>query len=1142
MAKTKTDLQSPGISGSKLTKQSSRVLAALFCCTSPLALYAQELPTGGTVAAGDVVIGTPVGNQMTVTQTTDTAVVNWNSFDVGAGAGLHFDQPTTNSAVLNRVTGNTGTDIHGSLTADGVVHVVNPNGIFIGPDGSVQTGGGFVASTLNITDEDFISGNYTYSGNGQSARVDNAGAINIGRGGYAALLGGHVSNSGTVTVPVGRIGFASGERVTLDLSGDGFLQVAVPTNAQSADGEALITHSGRVSAEGGLIEMKAATARNAVRHAVNLSGIAEATSVSVRGGAIVLGGGAGGKVTVSGQVSTKARRATVVTAVPVSPRPIARPARGGDITVTGAEIVLNGATLDASGADGGGQIKVGGDFAGAGDLQRAKTVRADAASQLNADAIENGDGGRIVIWSDDLTEASAQFSARGGAIGGDGGFVEVSSANKLTYRGSTTTQAAQGDFGTLLLDPRSIIVGDDEGADVFVDTLLSDLGLGNVTLDTAEGSFFDSAPFDITIAADLAWSAETTLTLDADDNIAINASISAPNGGLDLIADGDNQAGNGQITTGAGGAINVARFLVSSGDWVQVGALPAFSATDFRIGPSGSFLRAAGGDGASSPYQITDVFGLQGIGSSPNLLQSDYVLANNINASGTTGWVDNTRFFGVGFKPIGDENEPFTGSFAGNGRTISGLFSQGNVDEGFVSGSGGLFGQVGNFASTGQEGNVSDVTLTGVNISNFQDLGGLVGINRGTISDVSVAGAVRNGYNIGGIAGDNFGVIRDSTVDVNVTANASDGFLFEIFAGGAIGFNSGNVTGVDALGNVSVGDGGGTFVTINAGGFVGQAGEDGSEEELNLTGPGSITNSTSQGAVTGTMTADTGGSDIASSLSIGGFAGSVATGPSIATSTSVGSVSASSSGDSIVAIGGFAGQLLDNGANGTGASNTWNIATSGQTTSPVGTGINGAIIDIETPLPIGPPIEGLPNPEDELPTEEELGQGEAAATLPAVEDAEDALAQVNVIAAGLNAQAVGCSAGSQDIGLVLDCLSDALGEFSAALDEIITDLPPELADVAQIVRDAQLQVSAARTRAVARLATASSDAERRAIRQDAVNEARAAITTASQEIRKAIDLVRVADPELASTRRETIVTVAAAVQNSEIGLSRAVGL
>lgn len=183
--------------------------------------HGQGLPTGGQVVSGRVTIGTPQNGTMAITQSSPSAIVNWQGFSIGQGNRVEIRQPDAQAALLNRVTGDTPSTIAGQLNANGQVYLVNPNGITITPSGRVNAEGGFVASTLGIADDDSKAGRRQFRGSGASAKVTNQGAVTVGRGGYAALIGGQVSNSGTITVPMGKVGLGSGERATLDLSGDG---------------------------------------------------------------------------------------------------------------------------------------------------------------------------------------------------------------------------------------------------------------------------------------------------------------------------------------------------------------------------------------------------------------------------------------------------------------------------------------------------------------------------------------------------------------------------------------------------------------------------------------------------------------------------------------------------------------------------------------------------------------------------------------------------------------------------------------------------------------------------------------------------------------------------------------------------------
>jgi filamentous hemagglutinin family protein len=407
----------------------------------PSLVQAQALPTGGSVAAGSVTITQPSATQLSISQSSQSAVVNWQGFSIGQGSTVNFAQPDASSAILNRVTGDTPSSIAGSLTADGQVDLINPNGIAITATGTVSTGGGFVASTLGIPDADFMAGKRTFSGNGASAAVSNAGAISVGPGGYAALIGGSVSNAGSIIVPLGKVALGSGEAATLDFSGDGFLQVAVPTSAGGSD--ALIQNSGSINADGGSVVISAATPREAARDAVNISGLVQARSIGGHSGAISIGGGDGGTVKLSGRLDARSPQGS-----------------GGKITVTvtGQRITLTGATVNASGKTGGGGIAIGGGQQGSGPLQHAATTSIDAGTRITADAIAAGNGGNVVIWSDTRTSFAGSISARGGSAGGNGGVAEVSSHGVLDYTGFTDLSAPHGDFGTLLLDPYNVII------------------------------------------------------------------------------------------------------------------------------------------------------------------------------------------------------------------------------------------------------------------------------------------------------------------------------------------------------------------------------------------------------------------------------------------------------------------------------------------------------------------------------------------------------------------------------------------------------------------------------------------------------------------------------------------------------------
>ncbi len=524
------------------------------------------LPSHGVVTSGAASIGQS-GGSMTVNQTSPRAIVNWGSFSIGPANGVTFSQPNSSSAILNRVTGSTTSTIAGQLQANGQVYLVNPNGIAITKTGAVQTGGGFVASTLGIADSDFNKGNLNFVGDGASAGVSNAGSITAAPGGFVGLLGGTVANSGVVSAPLGKVGMGSGEQATLNLTGDNFLQVALPTNTKTADGQALIDVSGKVRAAGGSVELKAATVAQAIRNAVNVPGALSVTSARASGGSIILGGGPGGDVSVTGRLRASGRTAggtIAITGHNLALRQAKLAAssakgRGGSVTVTGTNAVsLASTSVDASGATGGGAIRIGGDFHGASDLTSAQTTTIDNATTLNASATASGDGGTVAVWSDATTNFAGRITATGGPGGGDGGYVEVS-ANPAThgvlnFTGGADLTAPKGKTGTLLLDPFDITIsggsasGGSFSGGVYTPTATSVintatidglLGTTNVFVSTGLAGSPGTDAGNVTVSGPVAWTSANSLTLEAANRISIGDSITASGAGSSLgLTDG----------------------------------------------------------------------------------------------------------------------------------------------------------------------------------------------------------------------------------------------------------------------------------------------------------------------------------------------------------------------------------------------------------------------------------------------------------------------------------------------------------------------------------------------------------------------------------------------------------------------------
>jgi filamentous hemagglutinin family protein len=260
--------------------------------------HAQDLPTGGSVSSGSANIAAG-SNSVTVNQSSQNVAINWQSFSIGKDNNVVFVQPNSTSVALNRVIGADPSVILGSLSANGQVFLVNPNGILFGKGANVNVGG-LVASTLDLSDADFMAGRYAFSGAGGA--VLNQGTITADRG-YVALLGANVSNEGTIQANLGTVAMAAGEAITLDVAGDGLLNIAIDKGAVNA----LVQNGGLLRADGGQVLMTAQAAGQLLRTAVNNSGIIEARTLENRNGVIkLLGDMASGTMSVAGVLDASA--------------------------------------------------------------------------------------------------------------------------------------------------------------------------------------------------------------------------------------------------------------------------------------------------------------------------------------------------------------------------------------------------------------------------------------------------------------------------------------------------------------------------------------------------------------------------------------------------------------------------------------------------------------------------------------------------------------------------------------------------------------------------------------------------------------------------------------------------------------------
>lgn len=291
-----------GTHGVPVMKSGALSIAALVTLgTSAWALDPGALPTGGVISSGSGTISTS-GQAMTVTQTSQRMVADWQSFNIGEQASVQFEQPGTNAAALNRIHDLNPSQIMGRLSSNGQVFLLNHSGIVFGRTAQVNVGS-LVATSLDMADSDFMAGRYVLKGTAGAGTVLNQGTIEDGKGGVVALIAPKVSNEGTVKAERGSALLASGNRVTVDFVGDGLISYVIDEGAVDAQ----VSNSGLIKADGGMAVMTAEAADALTMAVVNNTGIVEARTLGERAGKIVLlSDMATGTTSVSGRLDASA--------------------------------------------------------------------------------------------------------------------------------------------------------------------------------------------------------------------------------------------------------------------------------------------------------------------------------------------------------------------------------------------------------------------------------------------------------------------------------------------------------------------------------------------------------------------------------------------------------------------------------------------------------------------------------------------------------------------------------------------------------------------------------------------------------------------------------------------------------------------
>ena len=501
------------------------------------------LPTGGNVASGNITISTPDVGKMNVNQTSSQGIINWDTFNVGSSAAVHFNQPGVKSSILNNVLSGTSI-INGSIFSNGRLIFVNPTGILTGPTSAIRSEGA-ILSTLKITNTNFLNNNYTFTTNSSSS-ITTQGNIN---GEYVALLSPVITNKGTITTNVATA-LAAGDDIRLSISDSNLLTVAVnPSKLKT-----FIKNEGNIKTQNGIVTLKTDVAQSVVDEVIKTenakaNGLVTENGVvklvinsgTIKAKEVKLDAGSKGASEISGNLNSNSETG-----------------KGGYIEVTAKEIDINAATISADGKTGGGEILLGGDWQGSGSLLQATFLSIDNGSKITADALQSGSGGKIVAWTNikdtnSNTIVNGILTAKG--MNGAGGQIETSGSKLNVDSIVVNTQASDGSAGNWLLDPYNVTIGssgdgtyiaNSDDDNISASSLNSSLTSTNIEITTGSSG---SQAGNITISSNLTIPTSRQLTLSAAGGILGSSNIA--NSGTIIF----NNSGDGTysgIVSGAG--------------------------------------------------------------------------------------------------------------------------------------------------------------------------------------------------------------------------------------------------------------------------------------------------------------------------------------------------------------------------------------------------------------------------------------------------------------------------------------------------------------------------------------------------------------------------------------------------------------
>ena len=761
--------------GGRLTRQ----LGTFILGTLMLSSSVWAVPQGGQVTAGSGQIS-QTGTTTTIQQNSQNISLTWKSFNTDRGNTVNFVQPNATAMAVNRILDTNGTLFLGTLNANGVVYVINPNGVVFGQGAQVNVGG-LVASTLDVSDKQVGTSRQTFSGN-SAAAVSNAGAITASNGGSVVLLGNQVSNTGTIVAASGTVAMGGGNTVTLSFDGNRLAKLQIDKNLYNT----LVSNGGLIQANGGQVLLTAGAANSVVASVVNNTGVIEAHTVGGTAGHIELMGGMhAGTVNLSGTldasapdggnggfVETSASTVRVADGTRVDTR--ASKGQTGTWLIDPTDFTISdGSTAQSTSGIGATTLQTN---LGSSNVTLQTASTGSGNGDINVNAAVSWSANTLTLSAHRNISINANLNGSGTAkLALEYGQGAEASGNTASYNfnGGKVYLPAGNNFSTKLGSNGSVVTY----------KVITSLGAAGSTTGTDLQGINGNLSGKYVLGADI----------DASGTSSWNVGTDGAAGFAPIGEDGGNSFAG--VFDGLGHTISGLTINRPIQDNVGLFGALAFGSAVRNLGLIGGSVKGANNVGAlagNSYGNITNVYATSNVsGSSQIGGLVGYNFGGTIAHSHATGTVS------------GDDGIGGLVGYADAGSSINNSYATGNV-----SGK----SKVGGLVGDANESSINNVYATGKVLGSIKDpasysVGGLIGSSVGgsTISDAYATGDVSGAYFVGGLLGSSSNsTISNAYANGVVSGTASVGGLVgnSSHSTTSNAYATGSVSGFDYVGGL----------------------------------------------------------------------------------------------------------------------------------------------------------------------------------------------------------------------------------------------------------------------------------------------------------------------------------------------------